>query len=392
MLPLRKMILSTYSVFFISISMQAQVKSVPLAPSTPPVKFYKMEVYNGSFESAGVLDVNKDGNPDIVSGSYWYLGPGFVKRYYIGDVKKYGEFYDDFSTIPMDVNGDGYTDFITGGWWGNSIRWRENPKNNDKEWPEHIIAEVGNVETTRAWDIDRDGVPEIVPNNPGKPLVCFKLGKDAVFTKYQLATTQGHGIGFGDINGDGYGDMILSDGWLQAPKDPWKGKWILHSDFKFGQTGIPIVVADVNADGLNDLIVGQGHDYGLFWYEQRSDRLAGGKRTWIRHPIDLFNSQFHTLLWIDIDGDAQPELITGKRYRAHDDKDPGSADDIGLYYYKWNGESFTKQVIAYGPRGTGKGTGNYFAVADLRGSGRKDIVVAGKDGLYIFFNLGNKPK
>jgi hypothetical protein len=43
------------------------------------------------------------------------------------------------------------------------------------------------------------------------------------------------------------------------------------------------------------------------------------------------------------------ELITGKRYRAHNGKDAGDNESPGLYFYKWNGESFTKNVISYGP-------------------------------------------
>ena len=106
--------------------------------------------------------------------------------------------------------------------------------------------------------------------------------------------------------------------------------------------------------------------------------------------IDEQHSQFHTLEWEDIDNDGTPELITGKRYRAHNDADPGSHDPIGLYYYQWNGESFTKQVISFGILGEGKGTGNYFQIVDLQKDGWKDIVVAGKDGLYIFYNQGKK--
>ena len=93
--------------------------------------------------------------------------------------------------------------------------------------------------------------------------------------------------------------------------------------------------------------------------------------------------------WVDIDGDGAPELITGKRYRAHCGNDPGSDDDIGIYYFKWNGESFSKQVIAYGPPGTGAGCGIFFTIVDLNGNGRPDIVAPGKDGLYLFENLGS---
>jgi hypothetical protein len=358
------------------------------------VKFQKQMIAAESFESVGVFDVNNDGNPDIVSGDFWYEGPGFIKRYFIGQSKRTGNggYWNDFATIPMDVNGDGLVDFISGDWFSKSIWWRENP-GDDKEWKLHLIDTTGNVECIRAWDVDGDGEIEIVPNNPEQPLKYFKLQKDAngkgtgKFVKFSVAQTQDHGLGFGDINNDGRGDFVVSDGWLEASADLAKGQWILHKEFKLGTASVPILVEDVNGDGKKDLIVGQAHAYGLDWYEQKVD--AQGKRSWIKHPIDPFHSQYHTMEWADIDGDGKMELITGKRYRAHNGGDAGSDDLIGLYYFKWNGESFTKNVISYGPLGTGKGAGLFFSVADLRKSGRKDIIVAGKDGLFVFFNDGH---
>jgi hypothetical protein len=94
--------------------------------------------------------------------------------------------------------------------------------------------------------------------------------------------------------------------------------------------------------------------------------------------------------WVDIDNDGAMELVTGHRYRAHNGNDPGDNNYPALYYFKWNGESFTKNVISYGPLGEGKGTGVFFTIADLHKTGRKDIVVAGKDGLCVFFNLGTE--
>lgn len=359
--------------------------------SIAPLHFEKMKVSSETYESVGVFDVNGDGHPDVISGAFWYQGPAFIQRHFITEVNRVGEYWDDFLTIPLDVNGDGKMDFISGGWFGATLYWFENPGNTG-EWKKHLIDQTGNIETARAWDIDGDGTIEIVPNNPGHPLKYYKLEKDASgkgagrFTKVEVAETQGHGLGFGDINGDGKDDLIVSNGWLEAPENLIEGKWVMHKEFEFGDASVPILVVDVNNDGLNDLIVGQGHSYGLDWYEQKIDQQ--GKRSWIKHPIDPFNSQFHTMEWTDIDGDGIKELITGKRYRAHNGQDPGANDPLGLYYYKWNGESFTKNIISYGAVEEGKGAGIYFSIEDLRGTGRKDIIVAGKDGLYIFFNQG----
>jgi len=359
-----------------------------------PLKFRKVFIADERYESAGVFDVNGDGIPDIVSGAWWYEGPDFRKQHPVGEVQAVGEYFDDFSTIPMDVNGDGRLDFLTGGWWGNALRWRENPGGPpwDKPWPEHIAAEMGNIETTRAWDIDRDGELEVVPNTPGGPLAVYKLARDGMgspagrFDAHRIwPGPQGHGLGFGDVSGSGRGDFILAKGWLEAPEDPYRGSWTFHQDFDLGSASVPILVVDVDGDGLHDLIVGQAHAYGLHWWQQRRQ---GGKRTWTRHAIDPHNSQYHDLAWVDIDGDGACELVTGKRYRAHCGRDPGEFDPIGSYYFKWDGESFSKQVIDYGPARVGKGLGIHFAVADLNADGRLDIVAPGKDGLYVFFNEG----
>ncbi|MEI6085054.1 MAG: VCBS repeat-containing protein [Verrucomicrobiota bacterium] len=364
-----------------------------------PVKWKKVWIADEGYESVGVFDVNNDGVLDIVSGAFWYQGPDFRQKHSIGPVGKYGEYYDDFSTIALDVNGDGYLDFVTGGWWGNTLRWRENPQGDPKkEWPEHIIAEVGNVETTRAWDIDGDGQIEILPNTPGNPEVAYyKLitdqngkgtGKFRKVPVYNFGKgCPNHGLGCGDVAGNGRMDILFLTGWLEAPANPETGKWIWHEEFldapwKAKGASIPMLVVDLNGDGKNEIITGSPHGYGLWW----SERQAGG---WKHHPIDPYNAQYHDLQWVDIDGDGQCELVTGKRHRAHCGHEAGEWDDLGIYYFKWTGECFAKQVIDYGPIGAAKGCGITFATADLRGTGRLDLIAPGKEGLYVFYNEGN---
>lgn len=350
------------------------------------LRFRKVLIADERYESAGIMDVDNDGVLDIVSGAFWYRGPEFRTRHPIGEVAMFGEYYDDFSTVPIDVNGDGLVDFVTGGWFGKTLQWRENPGGPEKEWPLHVITETENIETTRGWDIDGDGRIEIIPNTPAGPLRVYKLGDDGFDVHVIWDGTQGHGLGCGDIAGNGRMDIALRHGWLEAPADPYAGKWTYHRELELPRgASVPILVADITGNGLGDLIVGGGHSYGLSWLEHS---VENGTRRWINHPIDPFNSQYHDLHWIDIDGDGEKELVTGKRYRAHNGRDPGAADHVGIYYFKRVGGEFSKQIVDYGPPRTGTGVGIYFDCADLTGNGLPDIVAPGKDGLYVFFNDG----
>lgn len=356
-------------------------------------KFNKTRIGTVTYEAAAAFDVNNDGVIDIVSGEYWFEGPDFVKEHKICTIRKEADYYDDFSDYPLDVNGDGFLDIITGGWWGGALCWRENPKGEPVEWTTHEVEKTGNIERCCFWDIDGDGVVEVVPNCPGQPYMVFKLVRDAQgkgtgkFEKHVISTlAQGHGLGSGDIAGNKRCDIVSAGGWLEAPADPYSGEWIWHEEFNLGGASVPILVFDVNGDGLNDLIVGQGHDYGLAWWEQGRD--ADGKRTWTKHDIDPDRSQYHEMQLVDIDNDGKVELVTGKRYRAHQEHDPGSLDPVGLYYFKINNGKFDRVTIDYGSPDKNSGAGIYMWIQDLDGNGWKDIVAPGKEGLYLFRNQG----
>jgi hypothetical protein len=130
-----------------------------------------------------------------------------------------------------------------------------------------------------------------------------------------------------------------------------------------------------------------GHDFGLFWWEQGEEN---GERTWTKHDIETDRSQFHTMLRADLDEDGKVELITGKRYRAHNGKDPGSDMPVGLYRYTIDGGKFTRQVIDYGAPGEHSGAGIQLYIADMDGNGWYDIIAPGKEGLFLFKNQGPK--
>lgn len=364
-----------------------------------PIIFKKRLIDRTPYEACAVCDVNNDGIPDIVCGAFWYEGPDFTQKHKICEVVeieagKVGVYHDDFSDFPMDVNGDGNLDLITGSWFGDTLRWRRNPGPAGGEWETIDIDASPNIETIRYYDIDGCGTPEIFPNTPGGPQVFYKLICDEQgrgtgrFRKVVVhEQNSGHGLGFADINGDGRMDIVLSGGWLEQPDDPFQGPWTFHPEFNLGSASIPILGHDVNGDGLCDLIAGQAHDYGLHWYEQIL--AQDGTRSWIRHEIDMTVSQYHDLQLVDLDNDGRLELVAGKRYKAHD-IDPGAEDPVGVYYFKMNNGTFEKHTIDYGPAGEASGNGIYMWIEDVTGNGCPDIVAPGKEGLFLFENLGTK--
>ena len=228
------------------------------------------------------------------------------------------------ATLPLDVNGDGNTDFVTCSYFGQDVGWVENPGKPGAAWTYHEIDQPGNIEAAWMVDLSGDGVPDVLPNTVNV-VVWYEVvkkadGKGVELKKHDFGKeAAGHGVGSGDVNGDGRTDLLTPKGWFEAPADPAHDAWAWHPEWQAGATGIQMLARDVDGDGLSDVVYGMGHDYGLFWFRQ--GKSASGERTWTKGTIDNSIASVHALMWADIDGDGKAlELVTGKRVYAHEDR------------------------------------------------------------------------
>jgi hypothetical protein len=378
----------------------------PAADATErSLTFTKRPLFVGPHENATIGDLNRDGQPDIVSGAYWFAGPDFVPRTYRANHHA-KEYHRGNSEHVLDVDADGWPDVIVGGWGQDGISWYRNPGTSavdrGRPWDMHapwdvrlLSATRGTMEMFALHDYDGDGRPELHSANyrRNEPLEVWRFTTRAdgspALTPFVLgAQGGGHGFAWGDVNGDGRQDVLTEIGWYERPAgDPFAGPWTLHPETALPHPSCPFVVKDINGDGRLDIIFGRGHDVGLYWWEQLEPK-ADGTTVWRSHVIDESWSQAHALMLADLDGDGIDELIAGKCIWAHEGGDPGAGDPPAIYYYRWSRArgGFTRHTIA-GP-GENIALGRQYSVADLDGDGRLDLVAPSELGLWVFFNQG----
>ncbi len=356
---------------------------VPAQQSKEPV-FLLHQIGTDRSEGIAVFDFDRDGLLDVTSGAFWYKAPDWTRQEFRTATIS-GEFVSNCGEFAIDVNRDGYPDIISAGWMDDGIFYFENPKQPGVRWKRVQITPSRQTEGLYSVDIDGDGTPDILPAHWTKQPLWWIQVKDGKAVKRPIGPEgSGHGVGYGDVDGDGRSDVLTVHGWYRQVNLA-DDKWEWHGDYDVHEAGIAMYTYDVNGDKLADIIFGKGHDYGLFWLEQKKGKR--GARTWVEHPIDLSFSQVHVVKMVDINGDGKPEILAGKRYRGHNEKDPGSFDPLAIYYYTIEAGKqprFTRYPVAFNSIA---GAGTQFVTIDFDGDGDLDILVAGKTGQYWFENL-----
>ena len=366
-----------------------------------------------SVSTAG--DVNGDGYADVIVGAFGYSGStGRAYIYYgsssmnnIADVTMTGEGAGNNFGISVstagDVNGDGYGDVVVGANGYNSYTGRAyvyyggSGMNNtaDVTMTGEGTGDSFGYSVSTAGDVNGDGYADVIVGEndyngtTGRANIYYggssmDNAADITMTGEISGNDFGYSVcGAGDVNGDGYDDVVVGAYQYSAST----GRVYVYKISLFGtdmpdesftgeqpseQLGYSVSAAgDVNGDGYPDVIVGAiGYNSGtgrayIYYGGPNMNNIADLEMTG-EAPNDQFGVSVSTAG--DVNGDGYADVIVGA---------PGYSGNRGRAYIYYGGPSMdtTADVTM-----TGEGPGDYFGISvstagDVNGDGYADAIV-----------------
>ena len=335
-----------------------------------------------------IADFTGDGHNDVMA--YWlghglqlYTWPNWTRVQITSTDLGNGE-----QAQVADVDNDGDMDLLVGGDFVTT-RWYENPlaQGGDPtvvKWPERTIGN-GPGHDLEISDLNHDGRVDVFIQT----VAYLNNGNNSWTTiaSSRFATRNGQGTALGDLDGDGYDDLVDAvDGghiaWWRNPGAAGGQATTNWTKTDIGATGysgdeLSLRVTDVDLDGRNDVLMANEYGSGGLWWWKN----PGPGGTWTRTLIDSSIAYVHqsALLVGDINLDGRQDIFVSEQEQSLPAYNAQTTDTLGgevvVYYREANATpTWTKQTLAL----TG---GHNSKLGDIDDDGDLDLLVA-NHGFY----------
>jgi hypothetical protein len=337
---------------------------------------------SGDVKLAG--DIDLDGFPDLVVGGMpdeklnWYPYPDWQK---VVIASPNYEFTTDGAL--GDLDGDGDLDIVVpDGEWGNNLVWFRNPLPDgdpqvSSQWNQNEIGSIGSWgKDVILADFDHNGYMDVATRHVSQAMIFFQLSPGTWSRMSFSGVDVGlEGMAAGDIDNNGYQDLVLHGVWLQNPGDSSSRSAASWSQHTIGDAhaAFKALVVDLNQDGKMDVLFSSSEETAPvdWWTPQTSDPTGN----WIRHNILPSLEKAHSLQSADMDLDGDIDIVLAQMHTST------SKEVMVLYNQDGQAGTWTKQVI-------GQGGSHNSVVVDIGSDGDFDILGANYTGnppvnLYI---------
>ncbi len=394
--------------------------------------------YGWSVSTAG--DVNGDGYSDVIIGAPYYdngePGEGVVFAYHgssnglsqtynwIGEGNENFKYFGHSIQTAGDVNGDGYSDIIIGtldptnneSAYASVYYGSSNGLSLTENWSKHyndISYRITDIGVSTADDINGDGYSDILvridrdslyndgTNNRNRGKVYLYLGSSSGLSdnenwesKIEDLTTIFSASTAGDINGDGYSDIILSYKKVITSFEYeiaiYRGSpigldispfWSSAIENRNGRESVKLdatTAGDVNGDGFDDIILGVLNDfsggYAQSYYGSTNGLSADADWQVFGSEFTSFDSHFaHSVSTAgDVNGDGYSDVIVGAYGNDIDQTYEGT---VFVYHGSYNGLSTSVNWSAESNSDNSDFGYCVSTAGDVNGDGFSDIIV-----------------
>ncbi len=312
-------------------------------------------------------DIDGDGRPDIVVGGHaapqpsllaralrkfglreippsagelvWYRNPDWEKH----TISTAFNVRTDLAVA--DIDADGLNDVVLVADQG--VYWLKNP-----QWTEHKVTS-GHFHDVEVSDLDRDGDMDLVlrdqslfGHNAGNNVQVMSQTANLGWRQTNIEVDHGEGLRVADLNADGYDDIIVNDAWLVNPggkidEYPWS-----RIDYTSEWTWQDVYIAarDINADGAIDIVLSPAEPAGEFYRISWFEATNSDGTSWVEHVVDdEVEAVHHGVEAGDFDGDGLVDIFASEMNQGE------GTNEVKVYFN--NGDSLNWNKVVLDDRG-----------------------------------------